>query len=120
MARERNQALWAQWRERVARYERSTETSAAFCRREGVSTASLFTWRRRLAAEAQTKARAPTFVPVRLTAEPYPLGLTGAGERVEIELPGGAVVRLTDPSERLLRGAIAAAAEASSREAPSC
>ena len=44
MARERSQALWLEWRERVARYERTTETSAAFCRREGVSTASLFAW----------------------------------------------------------------------------
>ena len=59
-------------------------------------------------------------MPVRLTAAPHSADVTGAGERVEIELPGGAVVRLIDPSERLLRGAIAAAADASSRETPSC
>ena len=52
MARERSAALWAQWRERVGRYERGAETAAAFCRREGVSTASLFSWRRRLKVSA--------------------------------------------------------------------
>lgn len=110
MARERNATLWAQWRERVARYERSAETSAEFCRREGVSTASLFSWRRRLTRESNSesmkRANVPTFLPVRFPSGPTP-GTDAA--RVEIELPNGAVVRLYGPSDRLLRDAIAAA-----------
>ena len=39
MARQRNEALWGQWRQRVARYEQGAETAAVFCRREGVSLA---------------------------------------------------------------------------------
>ena len=125
MARQRSAALWAQWRERVGRYERGVETSAEFCRREGVSTASLFAWRRRLRAsgaghEPVTSRVRPQFVPVRL-----PGGLSsspGAGEHacVEIELPNGVVVRMTGPSRGLLRAAISAASDAASREASSC
>ena len=128
MARERSAALWAQWRERVERYARGAETAAAFCRREGVSTASLFAWRRRLKASAASAAGGaqatnlarPRFVPVRL-----PAGLSSsAGDdrlaRVEIELPNGAIVRMTGASRGLLRAAIAAASDASSREASSC
>lgn len=125
MARERSAALWAQWRERVGRYERGAETAAAFCRREGVSTASLFSWRRRLKVNAAggepvTKLVRPQFVPVRL-----PVGLSSNDgddrlARVEIELPNGAVVRMTGPSRGLLRTAISAASDASSREASSC
>jgi transposase-like protein len=40
------------WRERLARFAKSETTVAAFCRAEGVSDASLYTWRRRLAVKA--------------------------------------------------------------------
>ena len=65
-------ALLLEWRDRVARYERRSETSAEFCRREPESVASLFFWRRRLATETAVaesvaapswQATTPTFLP---------------------------------------------------------
>ena len=135
MARQSNEALWGQWRQREARYEQGAETAAAFCRREGVSMASLFSWRRRLKSNA-TRAlnerpaaspERPQFLPVRIASAMSAGGAavgnsvgSAAGERVEIELPGGAVVRLMGPSRRLLRATILAASDAASREASSC
>ena len=53
------------------------------------------------------QATTPTFLPVRLSTRQVSGG--DVGGRVEIELPNGAVVRLTGDAERLLRDAIAAA-----------
>ena len=38
----------------MARYERQAETLVELCRRAGMSMASLFSWRRRLAIETET------------------------------------------------------------------
>lgn len=48
MAREVNQALWDQWRQRMEKQRASNMTVAAFCRQEGVSQATFYTWKRRL------------------------------------------------------------------------
>jgi hypothetical protein len=37
------------WRRRFREFERSTESAAAFCRRVGVSAATFYLWRRRIA-----------------------------------------------------------------------
>src|SRR3989339_446104 len=39
----------ALWQERIRRFRRSGQTVAGFCAAEGVSTASFYQWRRRLA-----------------------------------------------------------------------
>ena len=52
MARKLNQALWDQWRQRLARQRESGLSIAAFCRREGVSQASFHAWRRKLRTSA--------------------------------------------------------------------
>ena len=84
-------ALHARWRQRLARFDRSGLSVAAFCVREGVPLHSFYTWRRRLHAaplqQAAPNAGLPDdahFVPVRLLA-PTP---------VEVHLPGGATLRL--------------------------
>lgn len=126
MARERNRSLWSAWRDRVARYDRCAETSAEFCRREGVSVASLFYRRRRLAFEIRSsesvaaparQPMTPTFVPVCLPTQDA-RGVE-VGGRLEIELPNGTVVRLTGDAARLLHDAIAASG-ALPPEASSC
>ena len=105
-----------QWRERLARYSRAGGTIGAFCRRESVSTASFFYWRKRLAQEASSPApTAPAFLPVVLPA--------AGPARIEIELPSGAVVRLASGDHAALRIAIDAAGrlpERSNGEARSC
>ena len=62
-----------------------------FCRREGVSTASFYWWRKRLDdAGAAGKRELARFQPVRLT---------GAGAVMSVHLPGG--VRVEVPMENL-------------------
>lgn len=63
----------AQWLDRLRRFARSKLPVSEFCRREQVSQASFYPWRRRLAAAS---AEAPdedpltraSFVPVQLTS----------------------------------------------------
>jgi hypothetical protein len=91
------------WRRRVRRFGRSGMTVVRFCKQEGVSTASFYRWRNRLAewgrrtrnADARTAAttgveHGPLFQPVRVT---------GAETPISIQLPGGARVEV--PAENL-------------------
>lgn len=124
MGRVRDPELWAEWRERSQRFERSGLTVAAFCGRERVSTGSFYVWRRKLAAESSVPARvvdqraaekaSPLFVPVR-----WPRESVAAAGRVEIELPNGALVRVTQGDESLVRQVILAAGQVG-REDASC
>jgi hypothetical protein len=123
MGRVRDPELWAEWRERSQRFERGGLTVAAFCGRERVSTGSFYVWRRKLAAESSVPARVvdhraaegapPLFVPVRWSRE------SAAAGRVEIELPNGALVRVTQADESLVRQVILAAGQVG-REDASC
>jgi hypothetical protein len=72
----------AEWAARLRRFEDSPATAAEFCRREGVSTASFYLWRRRLCPE-----QTPRFVPVTV-APPLP------PPAVEVAFPNGVVVRI--------------------------
>src|SRR5262245_44845769 len=94
MARGVDEAKWTAWRERLARYEQSGQTIAAFCGAEGVSAPAFFQWRRKLSAldrrgsttlGGESTVEPPTFLPVRLDL----------AEAVEIELPNGARIRLS-------------------------
>ena len=100
MARAADGAAERTWRERLERQRRSGLSIAAFCEREGVSTAAFYQWRRRLSEQNSPLQQSPLFVPVTVRA--------AAG--VRIELPGGAVVHLPgDADERLLQSCIRAA-----------
>jgi transposase len=84
-------ALHARWRQRLARFDRSGLSAAAFCARESITLPSFYAWRRRLHASlVRPSIRNPGppadahFVPVRLFA-PTP---------VEVHPPGGATLRL--------------------------
>ena len=85
-------AIRQAWAERRARFAAADRTTAQFCAAEGVSVASLYLWKRRLAATdlAADAVRSgpqagPRLLPVRL-AEPTPA--------VELVLPTGAVLRI--------------------------
>ncbi len=80
------------WAERMARFPTAGLTTAQFCAAEGVSIASFYLWKRRLAPTAPSALLSdagprtpPRLLPVRLP-EPPPA--------VELVLPGGAVLRL--------------------------
>src|SRR5436190_11659886 len=81
------------WLERLARFPASGLTAAQFCAIEAVSLPSFYSWKRRLATEAnatttphdQVSDRGPRLLPVRLQPP---------GPAVELVLPTGAVLRL--------------------------
>jgi hypothetical protein len=80
----------AQWRTLVERGQSSGLSVAAFCRSQGISPASYYRWRERLAqntASSDTLGTAPGFID---------LGTLGAsrGWDLEIDLGAGIVLRL--------------------------
>jgi hypothetical protein len=92
-----------QWQALLARAARSELGVREFCRREGVSTASFYTWRKRLgdgagaadgvAAAVAAGSGEPVFLdlgPLGAQAEAGP----GAGWEIELDLGGGAMLRL--------------------------
>jgi hypothetical protein len=91
-----------EWAARLRRFQQNPSSVAAFCRTEGVSSASFYLWKRRLAAEATPAA--PTFVPLTV-AESLPAP-------VEVTFPSGIVIRLP-ADEHALRTLFALAREAS-------
>lgn len=74
------------WRERVRRQRDSGLSVAEFCEAEGVSAASFYQWRKRLAAvdEPATADAGPLFVPVAVRGD--------VNESIRLELPNGLLV----------------------------
>ena len=87
MARPKDLGLEHTWRRRLRRQAASGLSISEFCAREGVSSASFYAWRRRLAAPP-TAARLdpPLFVPLSFDPSPRPDDTASAGG-FEIELP---------------------------------
>jgi hypothetical protein len=87
------------WIERLARFVQTGQSVAQFCAEEGISTASLYQWRRKLQSDPVETPAVARFVPVTL-----PISPKAAPTRVmSVDLPGGIHVRfeITDcPAER--------------------
>ena len=111
-----NPELARLWRERIARFDDSETTIAEFCHTEGFSVASFYQWRRRLRQVAREPAG---FIAVEVPNN-HEGSLTPVN--VEIELPGGAIVRLNAQGGtsvfRPLLAAVVAATETDPKETP--
>jgi hypothetical protein len=85
MASDRKRASF--WRELIERHRASGQTAVQFCKKAGVSTASFYTWKRRLNAEVATTgkkthpgkqrkkeplAQVASHVPVQVVPDPGP------------------------------------------------
>jgi hypothetical protein len=81
------------WVAQLARFRDSGLRPAAFCAAEGVSLPSLYSWKRRLAAEAAGDTGAAAGG-AEVRARLLPVRLATASPGVELALPGGAVLRL--------------------------
>jgi len=93
MARSSDSPKAVAWRRRVRRFGRSGMTVVRFCAEEGVSTASFYRWRNRLADRRPATGgveQRPVFQPVRVRRVETP---------ISIQLPGG--VRVEVPAENL-------------------
>ncbi len=64
MARQVNQVLWDQWRQRIDRQRTSGLSIAEFCRKERLSPHGFYVWRRKV--HRTTSSRPKTAVPRRL------------------------------------------------------
>src|SRR5262245_13035895 len=88
------------WSERLARFASAGLTTAQFCAAEGVSVASFYLWRRRLAAADLSAVAAPTAPP-----EPprwLPVRLADPAPAVELVLPSGAVLRIGNGADEAM------------------
>ena len=110
MNRKVNLQLRRQWRQRIERQRKSGLSVAEFCRTEGVSSPSFYTWRRKLQSESPAKSkraarRRPAAVPAS-SVEPVskapsdasfvqlPLAPARTSPWIELVLPEGAVIRV--------------------------
>ena len=81
-----------EWAARLRRFQQNPSSVEAFCRSEGVSSASFYLWKRRLAVEPTLTT--PIFVPITVADTPRsPL--------VEIAFPNGIVIRLPADAQSL-------------------
>ena len=98
MVRSSDSSMAVAWRRRVQRFERSGLTVARFCRQEGISKASFYRWRNKLAQRPmQGGDQTPTFQAVRVATR-IPTQI-GTDVPVSIRLPGG--VRIEVPTHNL-------------------
>ena len=90
---------------------------ALVARRHDLNANLLFTWRRQLSGQLQPaadQAGTMTFAPVEIVPEPRDENRLGASGVIEIELPGGTLVRVdaqvSEPALRRVLSALKAAA----------
>ena len=87
MARPKDLSLEHTWRLRLRRQAASGLSISAFCRREEVSSASFYAWKRRLAAPPSVvPPDTPLFVPLPFDPAPRPEA-AAPSHGFEIELP---------------------------------
>lgn len=93
MARQADPELRQWWRTLIDSFDADRWTVAEFCRRHDVSTASFYSWRRRLRGRraSQESSEGPAFLPVQVCPEEPP-----AERSVQVHLPGG--VRVDVPA----------------------
>lgn len=137
MARVRDPDLWQAWRERLKRFRGSLETVADFCRRERVSVAAYYQWKRKLSStvdepsktgerkyrslaarrDSSTRRAQPQFIELVVPASPAAMAAHSDRESavsagcVEVQLPNGTCVRLASGDLAALRTAILAAGQ---------
>ena len=73
-----------EWRRRLDEYSRSGLSRSAYCRQINVSTGSFDYWRNRLGSPSSSTSEKGEFIRVD----------RGHSEKIEVELPGGIILRL--------------------------
>lgn len=99
-----------EWRRRLRRFQSTQGSIAAFCHDEGVSTASFYLWRRKLAQEEQVQPRdglRNSFEAPEPRANFAPVRLVGA-QTLAVWFPGGTRVEIPVADPRLVDVAIQA------------
>lgn len=122
MGRKLSSGAEAVWHERLARFDSGNLRVAEFCRREGLSTASFYRWRKRLeqrGRQPKRSGREDRESPANGQPSRFlPVNVVGLAE-AEIELPNGIKIRVSATNAQALRTTILAAGDAC-REVASC
>ena len=80
-----SQTVQKQWEQRIQKFQNADMSVSQFCKKEGVSTASFYAWRRRLKKQNNPQAFAPIEIPQQ--------------NEIQVQLPSGAVIRIP-PGDR--------------------
>jgi len=86
------QDLNAVWRERLQAQQASGLSVAAWCKQEGVSAWSVYGWRKRLSLSPVASSAAVRLISV-------PMAGLGSGPMLEMQTPGGYVLRLSSAEQ---------------------
>jgi transposase-like protein len=105
------------WRERLARFERGDLTVTDFCRREGVSNASFYRWRKRLGQRSRQARVVAGASPADVPGRFLPVNVAGLGV-AEIEFPNGIKIRVPATNAEMLKAAVLAGHEACQAVSP--
>ena len=99
MARSSDARKWREWRGRMQRFEEGQQSVAAFCRDEGVSEASYYQWRKRL---AEPSAQGPGGDGADAAAGFKPVRVLTATS-IAVRLPGGTRLRVPSSDPQAVR-----------------
>lgn len=102
---------WAAWRQRLERFGRSELSVTRFCAAEGVSVASFYLWRKKLAA---ARREAPGQATAHEGQAFSPVTLVGTSALV-VELPGGTRLQVPAGNVAWLQAALEEIAAADAR-----
>ena len=106
------------WREVIERQQASGQSIVGFCSKEGLAPASFHAWKRRLRRSRrgiERESANQALVPVQIVSDPK----ADVG-RLEVQWPGGVVLRVQDCDAQIIGAVVAAlsAAPATRRTRP--
>ena len=106
MAKTRSADRQRYWREVIERQQSSGQSIVGFCSKEGLAPASFHAWKRRLGRpkrETERRSAKQALVPVQIVS-----GRTDDAGRLEVQWPGGAVLRIQGCDTQMIGAVVAA------------
>lgn len=133
MGRVRMAEKLAEWRRRLADFNRGTLSVAEYCQQEGIKLGTFYRWRHRLNSESgpsavrnvhpvspsagDSRRRPPRTPATKLNF--LPVGISGRSD-VEVQLPGGARILIPSQDAQAIQSVIAAVVATGSGEREPC
>jgi len=118
MAKARSADRQRYWREVIERQQASGQSIVGFCSTEGLCPASFHAWKRRLRRpqrETGPKLANQALVPIQIVSGP-----TDDAGKLEIQWPGGVVLRVQGCDAQTIGAVVAALSTTSTRGARRC
>ena len=117
MAKARSADRQQYWREMIGRQRASGQSIVGFCAQEKLAPASFHAWKRRLGRPKREtgKAARQALVPVQIVSEP-----AGGVGHMEVQWPGGIVLRVQGCDVQTVGAVVAALSSSSTRGTRRC